>query len=184
VSEGGLINNKSHPQNSPQIERIFHGAGSLNLSFRGETFPVGFTYNLVSNFLNQLTTVSAMIASKKGNFKISLNGTDRYEGKIEIFSSIDTLSGPPTHTVPITLPGPLTIGPAHNSQIDIIAPSRSFRAAKSQTMRALSPTTLQSPYKFEQGSCNPVDSINIDALLEKLSLKDISTLQLSPKANL
>lgn len=149
----------------------FEGGGHINLSWQGRTVSVGGNVRLVSNFINQIAVISAAVSGPSITAQLTLLGSDKYRGDLTV-----TSNGAPPRSIPLVLPGPLTLSRRSDETFDLLAPIRSFRTPPPHHLRSL--------LSFEAGSCDPRGALDLARLVSELSLGDkhlpIPLPQLSP----
>jgi hypothetical protein len=157
----GVLATSNGPENEKNQDPNFLGGGHLNLQWNGRTVAIGGNYRLIANFMNQLSVVSATVSGFSISAQIILMGTDKYQGNMSISTNGESSSSEPARSIPLVLPGPLTISRQSDGTFDILAPIRSFRNNTHPSLRSI--------VSFENGSCNPNGALDISKIIQQIS---------------
>ena len=157
----GVLATSNGPENEKNQDPNFRGGGHINLQWNGRTVAIGGHYRLIANFMNQLSVVSATISGFSISTQFTLMGTDKYQGNLSISTNGGSSSSEAPRSIPLVLPGPLTISRQSDGTFDILAPIRSFRNNTH--------TSLRSIVSFQKGSCDPNGALDISKILEQIS---------------
>lgn len=127
----------------------------MRLGWQGREVTVGGAYHLETNMVNQLSVVQARLSALGLIVRGGVVGTDRYRGSINIFAGEQKIQ-----TIPIDLPGPLSVSSRAGGAFDIVAPLRSFREPR--------PSPVAHLIHLERGTCNPTGILDLSDFIEQI----------------
>lgn len=127
----------------------------MRLRWQGREIVVGGGYHLATNMVNQLSVVEARLSALGFLIRASVVGTDRYRGSVTIFSGNQQIQ-----SIPLEVPGPLSVSERAGGVFDVVAPMRSFRQSRSPSFADI--------IRLEPGTCNPTDSLDLSELLKRV----------------
>jgi hypothetical protein len=156
----GVLATSNGPEDEKK-EPTFWGGGHINLRWNGRIVTIGGRYQLVADFMNQLSVVSALVSGISNSAQLTLMGTDKYQGTLSITTNGASPAAEPPRSIPLVLPGPLRISRQSDGTFDILAPIRSFRNNNHFSLRSI--------VSFERGSCDPNGALDLSKILQQLS---------------
>jgi hypothetical protein len=157
----GVLATSNGPENEKNEDPTFWGGGHINLKWNGRIVTIGGHYRLIADFMNRLSVVSATISGLSNSAQLTLMGSDKYQGTLSISTNGASQSAEPPRSIPLVLPGPLTISRQSDGTFDILAPIRSFQNKTHAPFRPI--------VSFERGSCDPNGALDLSKILQQLS---------------
>lgn len=151
----GVLASRYGEESPGGAEQTFDGGGNVRLRWRGRDIVVGGAYHLATNMINQLYDIEARLGALGFFVRARIVGTDRYRGSVSIFAGEQQIQ-----SIPIDVPGPLSVSERAGGVFDVVAPIRSFRQSRS--------ILIDRVVSIEPGTCNPTGSLDLDKLLERI----------------
>lgn len=153
---GVLTTSYAVTDNNGSSDQTFEGGGSIRLRWQGRDVVVGGAYHLEANMVNQLSVVETQLSGLGYVLRASVVGTDRYRGAATIFMGEDQVQ-----SVPIDVPGPLSVSERAGGRFDVVAPLRTFRQSH--------PIALSNLIRLEPGTCDPNGALDLAAVAKQIS---------------